>query len=94
MLSDGLDVVSGHGRQRERLLGVEPLLTDCLGSDPAECREIGERFAESALDAGLRVQVVIGDEGTEVVGGQRDQHGIDELARPAGAIERFTGVSR
>jgi hypothetical protein len=38
--------------------------------------------------------VVIGDEGTEVVGGQRDQHGIDELARPAGAIERFTGVSR
>ena len=65
-----------------------------LGGDPAECGEVGERFAEPALDAGLRVEVVIGDQGTEVVGGQRDQHGVDELAWPAGAIEGFTGLSR
>jgi hypothetical protein len=38
--------------------------------------------------------MVIGDERPEVVGGQRDQHGVDELPGAAGAIEGFTGVSR
>ena len=88
-MSSAVMVASG-----QRLLGVEPLLTHRLGGDLAECGEIGERLAEPPLDARLRVQVVIGDQGTEVVGGQRDQHGVDELARSAGAIEGFTGVSR
>ena len=94
VLADRLDVVSGRGRERKRLLGVEPLLADRLGSHLAESGEIGERLGEPPLDARLGIKVVIRDQRTEVVGGQRDQHGVDELAGSAGAIEGLTGVSR
>ena len=48
---------------------------------------LASALLEAPLDARLGVQVVIRDERAEVVGGQRDQHGVDELAWSAGAVE-------
>ena len=93
-LADGFDVVGGGDAKRQGLLGVEPLLADRLGGHLAERGEVGERLLEPALDAGARIEVVVGDQRAEVVSGQRDQHGVDELAWSPSAVVGFTGVSR
>ena len=67
-LPDRLDVVGGRRRQRERLLGVEPLLANRLGGHLAQRGEVGERLLEAAFDAGAGVEMVVGDQRPEVVG--------------------------
>ena len=94
VLADRLDVVSRRGRELQGFLGVEPLLADGLGGHLAEGGEVGERLGEAPLDARLGIKVVIRDQRAEVVGGQRDQHSIDELAGSAGAVGGLAGVSR
>lgn len=94
MLPHRLDVVGRRGGEFERLLSVEPLLSHGLSGDLAERGEVGESRLEAPLQAGTRIEVVIGDQRPEVVGGQGDQHGVDELTWSARAIEGFTGVSR
>jgi hypothetical protein len=49
---------------------------------------------ETAFDARAGVEMVVGDQRPEVVGGERDEYGIDELPGSASAIEGCTGVSR
>ena len=93
-LPDRLDVVGGRRRERQRLLGVEPLLADRLGGHLAQRSEVGERVLQPALDAGTGIEMVVGDQRPEVVRGQRDEHRVDELTRSSGAVEGFTGISR
>ena len=87
-------VVRGGRHQGEGLLGVEALLADGLGGHLAQRGEVGEGFLEPALNAGARVEMVVGDQRAEVVRGERDQDGVDELAGSPGAIGRLTGLSR
>jgi hypothetical protein len=94
VLPHRLDVVGRGGGERDRLLGVESLLAHRLGCRLAERCEVGEGLLEPALDTRAGVEMVVGHERPEVVGGQCDEHGIDELPGSAGAIEGCTGVSR
>ena len=80
--------------RRERLLGVEPLLAHRLGGRLAQRGEVGERPLEPAFDARAGVEMVVGDQRPEVVRGQRDEHGVDELAGSAGAIDGAPAISR
>ena len=93
-LSNRLDVIRGRRRQRQGLLGVETLLANGLGGHLAQRGEVGERPLEAALDPRARVEMVVGDQRPEVVRGQCDQDGIDELARSPSAVRRLVGVSR
>ncbi len=89
-----LDVVGGRRRERQRLLGVEPLLADGLGAHLAQRGEVGEGVLEPAFHARIGVEMVVGDQRPEIVCRERDEHRVDELARTSGAVERGTGVSR
>jgi len=93
-LTHRLDVVRRGRHEREGLLGVEPLLENHLGRHLTQRREVGERLLQAALDPGARVEMVIGDQRAEVVSGERDQYGIDELARSPGAVGGLPGVRR
>lgn len=93
-LPDRLNVVGGRRREGQRLLGVEPLLADCLGGHLAQRSEVGECVLEPALNAGIGIEMVVGDQRPEVVRRQRDEHRVDELTRTSGAVERGTGISR
>ena len=93
-LSNRLDVIRGRRRERQGLLGVETLLANGLGGHLAQRGEVGECPLEAALDPRVRIEMVVGDQRAEVVGGQCDQDGIDELAGSPSAVRRLAGVSR
>ena len=91
---DGVEVVCGRGGELDRLIRIEALLADGLGSCLAEGAQVAERSLEASLHVVLGIEVVICDQGAKVVRAQRDEHRIDELARPAGAIYLLVGIAR
>jgi hypothetical protein len=93
-LAHRLDVVRCRRRQFEGLLGVEALLANCLGSRLPQRGEVGEGLLEAALDSRAGVEMVVRDQRPEVVSGERDQDGVDELARSPGAVGGLIGLSR
>ena len=58
------------------------------------CAEVAERGFEPARHVGAGVEVVIGDQGTEVVRAECNEDGVDELARPSRPVDRLIQVIR
>ena len=93
-MTHGVEVVRRRCRELHRLIGVETLFAHRLGGHLTQRREVAKRSLEPALDVRAAVEVVVGDQRAEVVGAQRDQDRIDELAGTPRTVERLARLVR